>query len=101
MRTFVPQLKYIYKMASIKNLKKDINFVMGDIIEAVYIHEMTTTGKPTEQSNALIDEAIATFDTLISKVNDKKVDKRQAHLKQVEKELETAAIQLVEKVNAL
>jgi hypothetical protein len=88
-------------MASIKNLKKDINFVMGDIIEAVYIHEMTTTGKPTEQSNALIDEAIATFDTLISKVNDKKVEKRQAHLKQVEKELETAAIQLVEKVNAL
>lgn len=88
-------------MASIKNLKKDINFVMGDIIEAVYIHEMTTTGKPTEQSNALIDEAIATFDTLISKVNDKKVENRQGHLKQVQKELETAAIQLVEKVNTL
>ncbi len=88
-------------MASIKNLKKDINFVMGDIIEAVYIHEMTSTGKPTEQSNALIDEAIATFDTLISKVNDKKTENRQAHLKQVEKDLETAAIQLVEKVNAL
>ncbi|MDD2986252.1 hypothetical protein [Flavobacterium sp.] len=88
-------------MASIKNLKKDINFVMGDIIEAVYIHEMTSTGKPTEQSNALIDEAIATFDTLISKVNDKKIENRQAHLKQVEKDLETAAIQLVEKVNAL
>ncbi|WP_396182927.1 hypothetical protein [Flavobacterium sp.] len=88
-------------MASIKNLKKDINFVMGDIIEAVYIHEMTTTGKPTEKSNALIDEAIATFDTLISKVNNKKVESRKAHLKQVEKDLESAAIQLVQKVNAL
>ncbi len=88
-------------MASIKNLKKDINFVMGDIIEAVYIHEMTTTGKPTEQSNALIDEAIATFDSSIVKVNDKKVENRKAHLKQVEKDLEAAAIQLVEKVNAL
>ncbi len=88
-------------MASIKNLKKDINYVMGDIIEAVYIHEMTTTGKPTEQSNALIDEAITTFDSLIVKVNDKKVENRKAHLKQVEKELEAAAIQLVEKVNAL
>lgn len=88
-------------MASIKNLKKDINFVMGDIIEAVYIHEMTTTGKPTEQSNALIDEAIATFDSLIVKVNDKKVENRKAHLKQVEKDLEAAAVQLVEKVNAL
>ncbi|WP_333695613.1 hypothetical protein [Flavobacterium sp.] len=88
-------------MASIKNLKKDINYVMGDIIEAVYIHEMTTTGKPTEQSNALIDEAITTFDSLIVKVNNKKVENRKAHLKQVEKELEAAAIQLVEKVNAL
>ncbi len=88
-------------MASIKNLKKDINYVMGDIIEAVYIHEMTTTGKPTESSNALIDEAIATFDALIAKVNDKKAENRRAHLKQVEKELEAAAIQLVEKVNAL
>ena len=88
-------------MASIRNLKKDINFVMGDIIEAVYINEMTTTGKPTEKSNALIDETISTFDALIAKLNDKKVENRRAHLKQVEKDLEAAAIQLVEKVNAL
>ncbi|HTO36496.1 MAG TPA: hypothetical protein VLZ72_09665 [Flavobacterium sp.] len=88
-------------MASIKNLKKDINFVLGDIIEAVYIHEMTTSGKPTEQSNALIDEVITTFDSLISKVNDKKVENRKAHLKQVQKEFEETAISLVEKVNAL
>ena len=27
-------------MASVKNLKKDINFVLGDIIEAVYLYEM-------------------------------------------------------------
>jgi hypothetical protein len=88
-------------MASIKNLKKDINFVLGDIIEAVYMHEMTTSGKPTEKTNALIDEAIVTFDTLITKVNDRSVENRKAHLKQVQKDLETAAIELVEKVNAL
>ncbi|MDY0089168.1 MAG: hypothetical protein RBR78_02265 [Flavobacteriaceae bacterium] len=88
-------------MASIKNLKKDINFVLGDIIEAVYIHEMTTSGKPTEQSNALIDEVITTFDSLISKVNDKKVENRKAYLKQVKKDFEVAAVSLVEKVNAL
>lgn len=88
-------------MASIKNLKKDINFVLGDIIEAVYIHEMTTAGKPTEQSNALVDEVITAFDSLISKVNDKKVENRKAHLKQVQKEFEETAVSLVEKVNAL
>ena len=42
-------------MPSVKNLKKDINFVLGDIIEAVYICEMTGAGKPSDASNAIID----------------------------------------------
>ena len=87
-------------MASVKNLKKDINFVLGDIIEAVYIYEMTTTGKPTEQTNGLIDEAIATFDNLIVKVNAKKVENKKAHFKQIKVEFEQAANQLVDKINA-
>jgi hypothetical protein len=33
-------------MANVKNLK-DINYVLGDIIEAVYLFEISTTGKPT------------------------------------------------------
>ncbi len=88
-------------MASVKNLKKDINYVLGDIIEAVYLHEMTTTGKPTSESNALIDEAIAIFDSLIRKVNEKKVENKKAHFKQINADLETAANQLVAKINAL
>ncbi|KAF2519737.1 hypothetical protein E0W68_00435 [Flavobacterium salilacus subsp. salilacus] len=88
-------------MASVKNLKKDINYVLGDIIEAVYIWEMTTTGKPTQESEAVIDEAIATFDTLIKKVNQKDVENQKAHFKQINQELEQSAKQLVEKVNAL
>jgi hypothetical protein len=88
-------------MASVKNLKKDINFVLGDIIEAVYLWEMTNTGKPTEATNALIEDAIKTFDDLITKVNAKNVENKKAHFKQIEADLENAAIQLVEKVNAL
>jgi len=88
-------------MASVRNLKKDINFVLGDIIEAVYIHEMTTSGKPTPETNALIDEAIAAFDKLIAQVNQKGVENKKAHFKQVNDSLEQTAIQLVEKINAL
>ena len=88
-------------MANVKNLKKDINFVLGDIIEAVYLFEMSTTGKPTAETNALIDEAIASFDDLITKVNAKKVENKKAHFKQINLELEQAANQLIVKINAL
>ncbi|KQS48586.1 MULTISPECIES: hypothetical protein [Flavobacterium] len=88
-------------MANVRNLKKDINYVLGDIIEAVYIWEMSTTGKPTEASEALIDEAIVAFDSLIAKVNAKNVENKKAHFKQINAELEQTANQLVAKINAL
>ena len=88
-------------MANVKNLKKDINYVLGDIIEAVYLFELSTSGKPTPETNALIDEAIASFDNLITKVNAKKVENKKAHFKQINQELEQAANQLVAKINEL
>jgi hypothetical protein len=88
-------------MASVKNLKKDINYVLGDIIEAVYLWEMATTGKPTDSSNALIDEAIAVFDALIGKVNAKSVENKKVHFAKINSELEEAAKQLVVKINNL
>jgi hypothetical protein len=88
-------------MANVKNLKKDINYVLGDIIEAVYLYELTTTGKPTEETNTLIDEAIAAFDALIAKVNQKNVESKKAHFKQINLELEQTANQLIAKINEL
>ncbi len=88
-------------MANVRNLKKDINYVLGDIIEAVYLFEMSTTGKPTETTNALIDEAIMSFDTLITRVNEKNVENKKAHFKQINVALEETATQLIEKINQL
>ncbi len=88
-------------MANVKNLKKDINYVIGDIIEAIYLHEMATTGKPSAESDALIEEAIASFDVLIAKVNAKNVENKKAHFTQINKDLEEVANQLVGKINAL
>ena len=88
-------------MANIRNLKKDINYVFGDIIEAVYIWELSNPKSDTKKSEAVIDEAIAGFDELIVKVNDKSVDNRPAHLKAVSKELESKGRELIEKINKL
>jgi len=88
-------------MANIRNLKKDINYVFGDIIEAVYIWELSNPKKDTKKSEAIIDEAIGGFDELIAKVNDKSVDNRPAHLKAVGKELESKGRELIDKINKL
>ncbi|QLE01553.1 hypothetical protein HX109_08230 [Galbibacter sp. BG1] len=88
-------------MASIKDLKKDINFVLGDIIEAVYLWEISTDNKNSKEGDKIIDEAIAVFDELIEKVNNKEVENRSAHLKAVNKELEEKASSLIEKLNKL
>ncbi|XLS28228.1 hypothetical protein ACJD0Z_13575 [Flavobacteriaceae bacterium M23B6Z8] len=88
-------------MASIKNLKKDINNVLGDIIDAVYVWEISTQNYNDKKGNAIIDEAIAVFDELIAKVNDKTVENRQKHLKQVNEELEEKSQALVAKLNKL
>lgn len=88
-------------MASVRDLKKNLNFVIGEIIEAVYIWELSNSGKETKQSEALIDEAIVIFDTLIKKINAKDVDNRRVHLKAINKELEEKAHGLIEKLNSL
>ncbi len=62
---------------------------------------MTTTGKPTAESDAVIDEAITSFDALITRVNQKNVENKKSHFRQINKDLEAAANQLVEKINAL
>ena len=88
-------------MANVKNLKKDINYVLGDIIEAVYLFELSTSGKPTEATNNIIDEAIVAFDNLITKVNAKNVENKKAHFKQINVELEQVANQLIAEINEL
>ncbi|MFK7048814.1 MULTISPECIES: hypothetical protein [Flavobacterium] len=88
-------------MASVRNLKKSINYVISQIIEAVYLYEMTSTGKPTDTTNAIIEEAFVIFDNLIEKLNQKNVENKKAHFKQINAELENAANQLVDKINAL
>ena len=88
-------------MGNVRDLKKDINYVLGDIIEAVYIWEYANTDKDTKKSEAIIDEAIATFDDLITKVNDKSVDNKKSHFKAINKDLEDKGRALIEKINKL
>lgn len=88
-------------MASIKDLKKDINNVLGDIIEGVYVVEAANGKNNSKEGAAIIDEAIETFDELIEKVNKNKVENKKAHFNEVRNELETKATKLVDKLNKM
>ncbi|GLB54058.1 hypothetical protein NBRC110019_30990 [Neptunitalea chrysea] len=88
-------------MSSIKDLKKDINYVLGDIIGAVKEWQSDVTASEGVKGEALIDEVITVFDDLMDKVNAKSVENKKAHFKAIQTELQEKATALVEKVNAL
>ncbi|QMU64869.1 MAG: hypothetical protein GKR88_11590 [Flavobacteriaceae bacterium] len=88
-------------MASVKHLKKNINHVLGDIIEECYMWELMNPKESTKKSEAIIDEAIAVFDELIAELHIKNIENKKAHYKSVSLTLEKKAKDLVAKVNAL
>jgi len=88
-------------MANKRDLKKDINYVLGDIIEAVYVWELSNPDKDTKKSEAIIDEAIDVFDELIEKVNDRSAENKKTHFKSINQELEKKGRDLIKKINKL
>ena len=88
-------------MANKRDLKKDINYVLGDIIEAVYVWEYSNTDKDTKKSEAIIDDAIDTFDDLIAKANAKDAENKKAHFNSIKKDLEDKGRALIERINKL
>ncbi|WP_025743911.1 hypothetical protein [Aquimarina pacifica] len=88
-------------MANKRDLKKDINYVLGDIIEEVYLWELQNPEKDNKPGEAIIDEAITSFDAFMERVNDRKIENASKHFKVLREDLEKTAKALVEKVNAL
>ena len=82
-------------MASIKLLKKEINYVFGDLIEQVYHWEASTQKINSEEGNKLIDRCIQVYDELIELVNDKEVELKKEHFSKIRTYLneKTEAIQ--------
>jgi len=59
-------------MASIKNLKKDINFLIDEVIGTCLIHQYTQQDK-REQFNQIIDEMIEYRESMLTRVNNPEV----------------------------
>jgi hypothetical protein len=88
-------------MASVKNLKKDLNNVIGEIIQNINLWELENSDKDLKKSEKLIDNCFHVFDELIKKIHQKDVKNKKDHYKKISLELTKKASILVESFNKL
>ena len=87
-------------MASIKDLKKEINYVLGDLINLVYLKDLTSEGKVSEDSEKMVDSIYDSYEEFIEKINkSRKEVKRSQVLKTIRKEYQKSVKQIVDKIN--
>ena len=63
-------------MASVKNLKKDLNNIIGEIIQNINLWQLENPDKDIKKSEKLIDECFDVFDNIIKKIHQKDVTER-------------------------
>ena len=88
-------------MPSIKLLKKEINNDIGDLIEEIYLWELSNPNGDLGQSEKLVEEAVEAFDNLIVMINAVKGDNKKAQFKEIEKERKKVMDSLLKKSAAL
>jgi hypothetical protein len=88
-------------MASVKNLKKDLNNVIGEIIQNINLWELENSDKDLKKSEKLIDNCFNVFDELIKKIHQKDVKNKKDHYKKISLELTKRTSILVESFNKL
>ena len=88
-------------MATIRDLKKDINHVLGEIIEMTLHWEKANPKADRKASAAIVDEAISTYESFSTKIYQKEVENKKAHFRAIQDELTEKGNALIEKLNAL
>ena len=88
-------------MPSIKLLKKGINNDIGDVIEEIYLWELSNPNGDLSKSEKLVEEAIEAFDKLMVMINAVKGDNKKAQFKEIQKERKKLMNSLLKKSAAL
>jgi|TARA_B100000780_G_scaffold128660_1_gene90213 hypothetical protein len=88
-------------MASVKNLKKDLNNIIGEIIQSINLWELDKSDKDLSKSEKLVDQCFDAFDEIIKKIHQKDVKNKKEHFKNVSLDLTVKASALVASFNKL
>lgn len=92
-------------MSNRRELKRNINGLLGDVIEECYESLLNNEGKNEKEVEGIVDEAVDLADELIAKANAAKKLKSRAevkkHYSEIKEQLGDSVIGFIEKLNAL
>ncbi len=84
-------------MATIRELKKTINYELSGVIEECYVWQLSNAEK-SDKAEKIIDAAIESFDMLIARVNEKKLKNKKKHFQSIVKDLRKSTDSLMKKL---
>lgn len=88
-------------MASIKDLKRDINSTLGGLIEQVYAFEADTGNEGSEEGTVIIDSTIALFDELMGRLHQKEVEDKKSHFRAIRSDLSKKSTELLSSLHQM
>ena len=88
-------------MANLRVIKKDIDFLVSEVISDCWVFLYINEGKKKEEVIAIINEAVDLRNALYGKVNNPDKENIKGHYKNVNKELFTGVDTLFQKVSKL
>ncbi len=88
-------------MASIRDLKKDLKYAFGDLVEQVLLFKIVNEDSK-HNTDELINEIYAAYEEALNKVNAHRKQKdKKAYFKKINAEIDKTLEGLSERVNAL
>ncbi len=89
-------------MSSIKDLKKEINYIFGEVIDEANYKQLVNPDIETKNVEAIIDEAVAAYEDFYKKINaGRQVDNKKQYFNNLNKDIVQAVNDLINKINDL
>ncbi len=85
-------------MASIKNLKKDVNNILADIIEDCLIWQLENPKADASDSEKIINDTIEIFDSIILRINKKDIADKKGHFRSIVTDLKESTLTQLDRV---
>ncbi len=89
-------------MASIKDFKKEINYIFGEVIDEALYKKVTKPEVDDKKIEEIIDEAVQAYEDFKEKINQgRKAENKKEYYKLLHKEYEESVNALLDKIKAL